>query len=73
MILMGNPKGKTKFQLWLRPDALELVKNYYRKADCRSQSEYIEKAIRYYSGFVNAEDEGTYLPNAFLSNMRAIA
>lgn len=70
---MGNPKGKTKFQLWLRPDALELVKNYYRKADCRSQSEYIEKAIRYYSGFVNAEDEGTYLPNAFLSNMRAIA
>ena len=45
----------------------------YRKDHCKSQSEFIERAIQYYVGRVNAEDDTSYLPNAFLSNMRAIA
>ena len=70
---MANPKGKKKFLLWLFPTTQELVKNNYRKDHCRSQSEFIERAIQYYVGHVNAEDDTSYLPNAFLSNMRAIA
>ena len=70
---MGNPKGKKKFLLWLYPSTQELVKNNYRKDQCKSQSEFIERAIQYYAGHVNAEDDTSYLPNAFLSNMRAIA
>ena len=70
---MANPKGKKKFLLWLFPTTQELVKNNYRKDHCKSQSEFIERAIQYYVGRVNAEDDTSYLPNAFLSNMRAIA
>lgn len=70
---MANPKGKKKFLLWLFPTTQELVKNNYRKDHCKSQSEFIERAIQYYVGHVNAEDDTSYLPNAFLSNMRAIA
>lgn len=40
--------------------------------ECRSKSEFIENAIQFYVGFLMADDGGTYLPNAFLSNMKSI-
>lgn len=52
---MANPKGKKKFLLWIYPSTQELVKNNYRKDHCKSQSEFIERAIQYYVGRVNAE------------------
>lgn len=69
---MPAPKGKKKFLLWAYPSTLELVKNNYRKDKSRSQSEFIDRAIRYYVGHVTAEEETSYLPNAFLSNMKSI-
>jgi hypothetical protein len=70
---MPNPKGKEKFLLWAHPETLELVKNNYKKAECKSQSQYIERAIQYYTGRVTAEDDNSYLPVAMLSNMKAIS
>ena len=69
---VGTPKDKKKFLLWAYPSTLELVKNNYRKDKCKSQSEFIERAIRYYVGHITAEDDTSYLPNAFLSNMKSI-
>ncbi len=69
---MPNPKGKKKFLLWAYPSTLELVKNNYRKDKCKSQSEFIERAIQYYVGRVTADEDMSYLPNAFLSNMKSI-
>ena len=66
------PTDKYKFALWLHPDTLEKVKELYRQDDCRSKSEFIEKAIRFYIGCLTAEDSASYLPNAFLSNMKSI-
>lgn len=66
------PKDKYKFALWLHPDTLERVKELYRQDDCRSKSEFIEKAVRFYIGCLTAEDGTSYLPNAFLSNMKSI-
>ena len=69
---MSAPKDKKKVLLWAYPSTLELVKNNYRKDKCKSQSEFIERAIQYYVGHVNADDDTSYLPNAFLSNMKSI-
>lgn len=69
---MSAPKDKKKFLLWAYQSTLELVKNNYRKDKCKSQSEFIERAIQYYVGHVNADDDTSYLPNAFLSNMKSI-
>ena len=69
---MPNPKGKKQFLLWAYPSTLELVKNNYRKDKCKSQSEFIERAIQYYVGRVTADEDMSYLPNAFLSNMKSI-
>lgn len=55
-------KGKQKFALWLTPEAKGSVESHFRKDNCQSQSEYIEKAIRFYSGFLDAEQADSYLP-----------
>lgn len=64
---------KKKFALYLYPETLDKVKELYRKDDCISKSEFIEKAVRFYIGYLTAENKSSYLPNMFLSNMRSIA
>ena len=69
---MALSKDKIKFPLWLYPDTRDRVKELYRSDGCRSQSEFIEKAIRFYIGHITATDDTSYLPNAFLSSMKSI-
>ena len=57
----------------MHPETLDKIKELYRGDDCSSKSELIEKAVRFYIGYLTAEDKSNYLPNMFLSNMRAIA
>ena len=45
--------GKVKFALWLTPETRALVEENYRADNCKSQSEYIEKAIEFYSGLAH--------------------
>lgn len=59
--------------LWLRPETKKAIKDNYRAADCRTMSEFAEKAIGFYVGYLTGNNPANYLPNIFLSNMRAIA
>jgi len=68
---MSQAKDKIKFLLWLYPDTRERVRELYCSDGCHSQSEFIEKAIRFYIGYITAEDDAAYLPNVFVSTMKA--
>ncbi len=67
-----RPTDKRKFALWAKQETLAEVKRIYRTDDCKSQSEFIEKAIQFYLGYLTAENHSNYLPNMFLSNMKSI-
>ena len=69
---MPAPKEKEKFTLWLYPETLKKVTEIYRQNDCVSRSEFIERALWFYIGYLTAEDKSSYLPNMFLSNMNSI-
>ena len=69
---MSIPKDKYKFALWLYPETLDKVKELYRQDDCKSKSEFVEKAIRFYIGHLTADDDTSYLPNALISNLKSI-
>ena len=56
-------ENKRKFPLWVRPETLEKVEKIYREDDCRSRSEFIEKAIEFYYG---------YLPSVVTSTLKSI-
>ena len=50
-------KGKEKFALWITPECKQLVDDCYTDDQCQSRSEYIEKAILFYTGFLYAEKQ----------------
>lgn len=55
-------KDKVKFTLWLSPEMRKEVELVYREDNCASQSEFIEKAIKFYSGYLHAQKASEYLP-----------
>ena len=69
---MAVPKEKERLSIYLYPETLEKVKELYRRDDCRTQSKFIEKALRFYiTRLVSGENE-SYLPTAMLSTMKNI-
>ena len=54
--------GKEKFALWITPEAKKEVEAHYKQDNCKSQSEYIEKAVRFYSGYLDTKHAEEYLP-----------
>jgi hypothetical protein len=62
-------KNKKKFPLWMYPETRQLVADWYRKDNCQSQSEFIEKAIKFYCGYISAEEGVRFLPAAITSAM----
>lgn len=65
-------ENKKKFPLWARPETLEKVDKIYREDNCRSKSEFIEKAIEFYYGYLTSKDKNGYLPSVVTSTLKSI-
>ena len=65
-------ENKKKFALWVYPDTLEKVEEIYHSDDCESKSEFIEKAIRFYIGYLQSADKKGYLPSVVTSTLKSI-
>ena len=53
---------KNRHTVWLTDNAWELVEERYQKDNCSTKNEYIEKAIQFYSGYLDTEHAEEYLP-----------
>ena len=58
----GIKEIKRRFQCWVKPSTLELVCRYMEDDNCSSQSEFIEKAVLFYTGYLSAKENKNYLP-----------
>ena len=61
---------KQKFALWVYPSTMETIERYLEKSECRSKSDFIEKAILFYAGFLAAQNYQNYIPNVMISCMK---
>ena len=59
---MNLKKGNKKHSVWLSESAWTEVESRYRRDNCSTRNEFIEKAIRFYSGYLDAESADAYLP-----------
>ena len=66
-----TPEIKTRIPLWLYPSTLEAVDRAMGRDNCKSRSEFIENAIRFYAGYLSGEDAVQFLPAALVSALRA--
>ena len=44
--------GKIKFPLYLFPETMDIVNMLYQHDNCKSKTEFIEKAVRFYCGYL---------------------
>ena len=59
---MNLKKENKKHSVWLSESAWTEVESRYRRDNCSTRNEFIEKAIRFYSGYLDTEHAEEYLP-----------
>lgn len=65
-------ENKTRIPAWLRPSTIRRMGGWLETANCKSRSEFIEKSLHFYMGYLGAEDASEYLPNALTATLRGI-
>ena len=56
--------NKEKYAFWLTPEAKKMIETNALLSNCGSQSEFVEKAVRFYDGYLKAQSAGAFLPHA---------
>ena len=65
-------ENKKNYALWLYPETVRRMDSSLELANCQSRSEFVEKALHFYMGYLGAEDASEYLPNALTATLRGI-
>ena len=63
--------NKEKFALWAYPKTLDEISATYEQDNCKSKSEFIEKAVRFYLGYLKQERNVNYLSPMIISQMNS--
>ena len=63
---------KTRFALYTDESTLDLVEKHYKEDGCGCQSEYITKAIRYYTELHSLNDCSHVIPDIIASTLKDI-
>ena len=53
---------KDRHTVWMKPKTWDMVESHYRGDNCSTKNEYIEKAIRFYTGYLDTAGADEYLP-----------
>ena len=64
-------ENKVKFALWVYPETMKDVENHYKFDNCKSQSEFIEKSVKFYVGYLNEEKGVNYLSPMITETMKS--
>ena len=60
-------KVKKKTTFWLPPDMIDRMDGWLKEDNCRSRNEFVEKALRFYMGYLSTEDNTAYISQAILA------
>lgn len=63
---------KVVFSFRTTPDIHTLIQGHWRRDNCNSQNEFIEKAIKFYVGYLAAHDATNFLSDALVPVLRGI-
>ena len=65
-------ENKKKTTIWLYPGTIQRMDGWLVEDNCQSRSEFVEKALRFYMGYLGTEDTSVYLSKALVSTLRGI-
>ena len=67
-----STETKRKYAHWFYPSTIELVESMYERDNCKSKSEYIEKAVQFYTGYISEKDSSRFLSRTLVSAVRGM-
>ena len=67
---MGKESKKQGLSVWLRPDTITRMDSLLSLDNCSSRSEFVDKAVRFYIGYLTSEDVSEYLSQALLAALK---
>ena len=59
-------KEKSRHTVWLSAEAWKLVERMYKDDNCPTRNEFVEKAIRFYDGYLHTSRASAFLPKVLL-------
>lgn len=62
--------NKDRTAIWLYPDTMERMDGWLGKDNCKSRSEFVEKALSFYMGYLASEDTSSYLSKVLLAGVQ---
>lgn len=66
--IKNNVKKRTA--VWLYPETIDKMDNLLESDNCKSRSEFIDKALNFYMGYLVSEDTTGYLSKILISAMQ---
>lgn len=54
---------KSRHTIWLNDEVWESLLHNYKADNCSTQNEFVEKALRFYIGYLNTKNASSYLPS----------
>lgn len=67
---MSDTKKNTT--VWMRPSVISRMDSWLEADNCQSRSEFVEKALCFYMGYLGAEDTAAFLSDALVTTLRGI-
>ena len=65
-----NTENKTRMAVWFTPAVIRRMDGWLEEDNCKTRSEFIEKALRFYMGYLGSCDTTEYLSKALVAMIR---
>lgn len=70
--IMEPKEDKQKHSVWLTQSTWNGVREHYLTDGCRTQNEFVERAIQFYCGYLNSKKTGDYLPGTVAATLEGV-
>ena len=67
-----NSDNKVRIPIWITPSMRSRMNGWMMQDNCKNETEFVEKALRFYMGYLSTEDTSEYLSKALVTTLRGI-
>ncbi len=66
-----SKEKKVRIPLWIYPSTEEKINRNFKADNCKSPSEFIEKAVKFYIGYISEEENVNYISPMITETVKA--
>lgn len=68
---MSKFEDKNRYTIFMHPENMDKVDAFFKNNGCESRSEFIERAVKFYCGYLAMEQTVNYLPDVLITTIGA--